>query len=83
MASAPLFVFLGFHFGEDLEALIEKLKAGQATVLVGLGLLIVAYLGYRWWSKRREKRANKDEQVSVAEPRAEKVVPRDQVAAPK
>ncbi|MFL5318977.1 MAG: DedA family protein [Myxococcaceae bacterium] len=87
MGSAPLFVFLGYHFGEDLEALIDKLKAGQFTVLAGLGMLIVAYLGYRWWSKRREKRQLAAEQVAVSEPRVEKPVAppaaRDQVPSPK
>lgn len=55
LASAPLFVFLGYHFGEDLEALIDKLKRGQTTVLIGLGCLVVAYFLYTVYRKRKEK----------------------------
>lgn len=57
LASAPIFVFLGYYFGGELEMLIERLKEGQVAVLGGLGLLVVAYLAYRWNRNQAAKKA--------------------------
>ncbi len=47
MASAPLFVFLGYYFGGELEYLIQQIRHGQTMVLGGLAALVVAYVLYR------------------------------------
>ncbi|MBX7114421.1 MAG: DedA family protein [Myxococcaceae bacterium] len=54
LLSAPVFVFLGYHFGDNLHALISHIKQGQKGVFIGLGALIVVFLVYRFWKKRRE-----------------------------
>lgn len=56
LASAPLFVYLGFRFGGELEILIKKLKEGQIAVLGTAGGLIAAYLLYRYWKNRQLKK---------------------------
>ncbi|HYH99982.1 DedA family protein [Hyalangium sp.] len=52
LLSAPVFVFLGFHFGSELDYLIGKLKEGQYVVLGGLALL-----GGAWFLWQRRKAA--------------------------
>jgi membrane protein DedA with SNARE-associated domain len=44
LVSAPLFVFLGFQFGDQLEELIQRVRHGQIRVIVGLLLVVLAYL---------------------------------------
>ncbi len=55
--SAPVFVYLGFHFGDNLHALISHIKQGQKGVFIGLGALIIVFLVYRFWRKRRDAAA--------------------------
>jgi len=55
LVSAPLFVYLGFRFGGDLEILIDNVRRGQTRVVVGLVAAIVAYVSYLVWKNRREK----------------------------
>ena len=50
LASAPLFVWLGYYFGGQLEWLTDKLKEGQ-TVVIGALLVLVA--GYFVYSRRK------------------------------
>jgi membrane protein DedA with SNARE-associated domain len=50
LVSAPLFVFLGFHFGNELDFLINKIKEGQAYVLTGMAVIAV---GWFLWRRRR------------------------------
>ncbi|MFN0061737.1 MAG: DedA family protein [Myxococcaceae bacterium] len=51
IASAPLFVFLGFRFGGELDRLIDRVRDGQ---LVALGLLVTAGIAFFWlrWRSR-------------------------------
>jgi len=58
LLSAPVFVFLGFHFGSELDYLIDRLKEGQAYVLAGL-----AVIGVGWFLWRRRKAAAARTQV--------------------
>jgi membrane protein DedA with SNARE-associated domain len=55
LASAPLFVYLGFYFGGELELLTEKLKDGQIIVFGALALAAVGYLLYRHRRNQRLK----------------------------
>jgi membrane protein DedA with SNARE-associated domain len=50
LLSAPVFVFLGFHFGSELDYLIGKLKEGQYVVL---GTAAVLGLGWFLWKRRK------------------------------
>jgi membrane protein DedA with SNARE-associated domain len=52
LASAPMFVFLGFHFGSELDYLIDQLKKSQTAVLIGL-----AVIGGLWFVWQRRKAA--------------------------
>ena len=53
LASAPVFVYLGFRFGGELEFLLKKLKEGQMAVFGTLLVGLLGYLGYRAWKLRR------------------------------
>jgi len=53
LASAPVFVYLGFHFGGELEFLLKKLKEGQIVVFGSLLVGLLGYLAYRAWKTRR------------------------------
>lgn len=50
LLSAPLFVFLGFHFGGELDFVIDKLKDGQFVVM---GAILVIGAGYFLWQRRK------------------------------
>ncbi len=81
LASAPLFVWLGYHFGGELELLTDKLKDGQTAVLVALGVAIVGYLLYR---RRANQRARLELAEGVAPTRLphERATPRFSEGAP-
>ncbi len=49
LLSAPIFVWLGFYFGDKLDYLIERMKEGQ---LVVVGVLVVVGLAVFLWRKR-------------------------------
>jgi len=53
LLSAPIFVWLGFHFGSELDTLIDKFKEGQYVVMGVLAAGVAAYVLYR----RRRKEA--------------------------
>lgn len=50
LASAPIFVWLGYHFGGELEVLYDRVKDGQFIVL---GALAVVGLALFAWRKRK------------------------------
>ncbi len=54
LLSAPVFVYLGYHFGSELDFLIGKLKEGQYAVLAG-GLVLG--VGFFVWRRRRKAAA--------------------------
>lgn len=59
LASAPAFVYLGYHFGGELEYLIKQIHSGQRGVLALLVTVGAAYVGFKWWKKRREEAAER------------------------
>ncbi len=61
LLSAPVFVFLGYHFGSELDLLIDRLKEGQTYVLGG-----VAVIGVAWFMWRRRKAAAERAQAEQA-----------------
>jgi membrane protein DedA with SNARE-associated domain len=56
LGSAPLLVYLGYHFGQELEQVIGVLKRGQFA-LIALVLTVVGVLLFRRW---RQTRLTKD-----------------------
>ncbi len=55
LISAPLWVWLGFWFGDDIErAAVEASRFGH-FILLGVGI-VVAFLGARWLYRRRAVR---------------------------
>ena len=53
LVSAPVFVYLGYFFGDELQKLINGLRQGQKGVFLGLGIAIAAYLLFRYFKHRR------------------------------
>jgi membrane protein DedA with SNARE-associated domain len=58
LASAPVFVWLGFKFGDKLESLIEKIRQGQIGVLAVTALAIVIGVLWTRYKNKREARLN-------------------------
>ncbi|SEK77122.1 membrane protein DedA, SNARE-associated domain [Stigmatella aurantiaca] len=66
LLSAPVFVWLGFHFGSELDFLIGKFKEGQYVVMAALA---VGGVGFFLWRRRKAKAAlNAAAAQSVAQP---------------
>jgi len=60
LVSAPVFIYLGYRFGGQLEFLLHQIRRGQRGVMIGLILVgLVSYLVYRWRS-RKERERNRD-----------------------
>ncbi len=56
LASAPIFVFLGFKFGGELDMLIQQIRKGQKGVLIAMAAIgVVALFVYRWRAAREKK----------------------------
>jgi membrane protein DedA with SNARE-associated domain len=58
LLSAPIFVFLGFKFGGELETLIHAIRRGQQRVLIVLSVVLVIGVLISRWRARREKAQN-------------------------
>jgi len=52
LVSAPLWVFLGFWFGDDIERAAKEAARFGHYILGGV-VALVAVLAFRWWRKRR------------------------------
>jgi membrane protein DedA with SNARE-associated domain len=50
LGSAPIFVYLGFRFGHQLESLIQAIRHGETAALV---CLLAAAIGYFFYRRRR------------------------------
>lgn len=57
LASAPVFVFIGYKFGGELERLVGEIRRGQQWVVVAIVVAIVAYVVWRWRKRKLEERA--------------------------
>ena len=56
LASAPIFVFLGYHFGDELEALIRAVRRGESAVIIVLAVVALLFLYRRWRVSVQRKR---------------------------
>jgi membrane protein DedA with SNARE-associated domain len=74
LASAPMFVFLGFHFGSELDYLIGQLKKSQTAVLIGL-----AVIGGLWflWQRRKAAAARAAAAADLQQAAVVPVIPQD------
>lgn len=76
LVSAPVFVLLGWHFGNKIEWVVAGVRRGQAAVFGVLGGLVAAYVLSRfvrsWLARRREAAAPP---APAALPEAPTVVP--------
>lgn len=60
LGSAPIFVYLGYRFGGELDSLIAAIKRGQRNVLIAVVIIgVVGFLISRWRA-RREQRLNEE-----------------------
>jgi membrane protein DedA with SNARE-associated domain len=57
LASAPIFVVLGYRYGEDIESLLTRIASGERNVMLGLLAIILSVVLFGRWRSRREKRA--------------------------
>jgi membrane protein DedA with SNARE-associated domain len=55
LVSAPVFIYLGFRFGGELETLLDNVKKGQTRVILVLVAVAVVYFAYFLWKRRRDK----------------------------
>lgn len=60
LGSAPIFVFLGYKFGGELDQLISAIKQGQRSVLITMLVVGVAAFFFTRWRAKREERLNQD-----------------------
>lgn len=58
LASAPIFVILGYYFGSDIESLLTRIAAGERNVMIGLAVLIAIGIAIGRWRSKRDQRAN-------------------------
>ncbi len=57
LVSAPVFIYLGYRFGGELEQLIQAVRTGQIRVLIGLAVVITGYIVLtRLWKQWRAKK---------------------------
>lgn len=72
LVSAPVFVYLGYYFGADLASLIHKIRHGQTRVLLAVVIVVVGYVGWVLWKRRRDaaKKAALVATTMAAEPPA-------------
>jgi membrane protein DedA with SNARE-associated domain len=52
LVSAPLWVCLGFWFGDDIERAAREASRFGHLILAGLAV-VLAVLAFRWWQRRR------------------------------
>lgn len=58
LASAPLFVLLGWHFGGQVDALVARLKQGQLSAFAILGAIAAGWGLLTLWKRRRNRARN-------------------------
>ena len=57
LISVPVWVYLGFWFGSNLDEALKRAKHVQVLVFTTLGILIIGYVAFRLWKKNREANA--------------------------
>jgi membrane protein DedA with SNARE-associated domain len=57
---APLLVYLGYYFGDNIDAVLIRIRHGQVRVIAAILLAAVLYIAYSWWRAKRIKAQAKD-----------------------
>jgi len=60
MISVPIWVYLGFLFGSNLDEAVQRAEHIQKYIFGGLGVLIILYVGFRLWRRRRREKMRKE-----------------------
>lgn len=68
LGSAPLFVYLGYRFGDKLDLIIDKVKHGEMAVVGALAAGLVAYLIYQWRSRAAQRREQQLQAAAAVAP---------------
>jgi len=69
LVSAPLFVLLGYEFGENIDTVIKGVRHGQWAVISVVVCVAGAWLLFRYWRQRRQRMAETLESpTSIAAP---------------
>lgn len=58
LASAPIFVLLGYKFGDKFEYLVDQIRKGQRNVLIALLVVAVVTFIFSRWRAKKEAQAN-------------------------
>lgn len=53
LASAPIFVVLGYYFGADIDSLLARIAHGERNVIIALVLILLIGLLFNRWRARR------------------------------
>jgi membrane protein DedA with SNARE-associated domain len=77
LASAPLFVYLGFRFGGQLEMLLQQIAKGQKGVIAAIVVLVLAGVLLARWRSRREAKASAEAEALKAKSLAPQRSPTD------
>ena len=65
LASAPLFVLLGYEFGADIESLMARIAAGERNVIIAIiAIVVVVVVVNRWRTKRNQAKATAADQLA-------------------
>ena len=59
LISAPLWVCIGFWFGDDIERAAKEASRFSNYILLGLAV-VLAGVGFRWWQRRRADRGARE-----------------------
>jgi membrane protein DedA with SNARE-associated domain len=69
LGSAPLFVYLGYHFGDELERLVRAIRRGETAVIIVVVAALVALIVIKRRRNRAARKAIPDPSAArLAEP---------------
>lgn len=57
LISVPIWVVMGWWFGQNIDAAIEFARSMQKWVLLGVVMLIISYVGFKYFMKKRRQKA--------------------------
>ena len=75
LASAPIFVLLGYYFGADIESLLMRIAAGERNVIGVLLAIVLGSLLFSRWRTRRAKKAEDEAQLKQLQAAAASIDP--------
>ena len=58
LLSVPIWIVLGYWFGQNWDEAVHYARKAEVYIVAAMGALIIVYLAWRLWRKRREARAH-------------------------